>query len=63
MFCLDDRLLQAATPPGRGPSSCSSASLISTESFVRGSGLVIRRGRPEEELVELAGDVDAEAIH
>ena len=45
----------AATPRARAPSSCSSASATSTPRWrERGGGLVIRHGRAERELAQLA---------
>jgi deoxyribodipyrimidine photo-lyase len=64
VFCLDDRLLA-----GRHASGPRTAflleSLADLDRSLRGlgSGLVIRRGRPERELVELARQVGADEIH
>ena len=57
--CSPDRARRA-----RAPSSCSSAWPISTGRWRRGaSGLVVRRGPPERELVELARATGAAEIH
>ena len=64
VFCLDDRLLA-----GRHASGPRTAflleSLADLDRSLRGlgSGLVIRRGRPERELVELARQVGADEMH
>ena len=64
VFCLDDRLLA-----GRHASRPRTAFLLGVLADLDrshrglGSGLVIRRGRPERELVELARQVGADEIH
>jgi deoxyribodipyrimidine photo-lyase len=64
VFCFDDRLLR-----GRHESGARTQFLLECladlggELRDRGSGLVIRHGPPERELVDLACEVDARAIH
>jgi deoxyribodipyrimidine photo-lyase len=64
VFCLDDRLLH-----GRHASGPRTAFLLESLADLnrslreRGGGLVIRRGRPEQELVALAEETGATAIH
>ncbi len=64
VFCFDRRLLggrHASGPRTQFLLEC----LVDLDRQLRrrGSGLVIRQGKPEEELVALAREVDAEAIH
>ena len=64
VFCFDDRLLH-----GRHASGPRTQFLIDCVSDLdgslreRGGGLVVRHGRPEVELVELAAQVGAEQLH
>jgi deoxyribodipyrimidine photo-lyase len=64
VFCLDDRLLH-----GRHSSGARTQFLLEClhdlagELRDRGSGLVIRHGSPERELLELAGEARAAAVH
>jgi deoxyribodipyrimidine photo-lyase len=64
LFCFDDRLLHgrhASGPRTQFMLEC----LAEVDSALRdrGSGLLVRRGRPEEEIPALAREVDAGAIH
>jgi deoxyribodipyrimidine photo-lyase len=64
VFCLDDRLL--AGPNASGPRTqfmLECLSDLDRSLRERGSQLVIRRGRPERELVDLAGALGAGEIH
>jgi deoxyribodipyrimidine photo-lyase len=64
VFCLDDRLLR-----GRHASGPRTQFLLECLRDLdgalrkRGSGLVVRHGRPERELARLAGEVGASAVH
>ena len=63
VFVLDDALLggrYASAARTRFMLGCLHA--LHAELARRGSGLVVRRGRPEAELVALAGDTGAEAV-
>ena len=64
VFCLDDRLLcgrHASGPRTQFLLEC----LADLDAGLRerGSGLIIRHGRPEVELTKLAREVDAEEVH
>ena len=64
VFCFDRRLLggrHASGPRTQFLLECLAD--LDRQLRRRGSGLVIRQGKPEEELVALAREVDAEAIH
>jgi deoxyribodipyrimidine photo-lyase len=64
IFCFDDRLLRgrhASGPRTQFLLECLVDLDISLRD--RGSGIVIRRGRPESELLKLAGQLGASAIH
>jgi deoxyribodipyrimidine photo-lyase len=64
VFCLDDRVLR-----GRHASGARTQFLFECLADLdaslreRGGGLVLRHGPPERELVELARDTRAEAVH
>ncbi len=64
VFCFDDRLLHgrhASGPRTQFMLEC----LAELDSSLRsaGSGLVVRHGKPEDEIAELAAGVGAEAVH
>ena len=64
VFCLDDRLLHGRHASGpRTQFLLECLTDLDRELRTRGSGLVIRRGPPERELIRLAGELDAAAIH
>src|SRR6188472_3818845 len=63
-FCLDPRLLRGRHASGpRTQFLLESLRELSRALRERGSGLLIRHGRPEEELVELARQVGAARVH
>ena len=64
VFCFDDRLLDGRHASGpRTQFLLECLADLDGELRKRGSGLVIRRGKPEHELARLAAEVGAEAIH
>lgn len=64
VFCFDDRLLYGRHASGpRTQFLLECLSELDDELRERGSGLIVRHGKPERDLVELAKEVDAEAIH
>jgi deoxyribodipyrimidine photo-lyase len=64
VFCLDDRLLHGRHASGpRTGFLLESLADLDGSLRERGGGLVVRRGRPEDELVVLARETGAEAIH
>jgi deoxyribodipyrimidine photo-lyase len=64
VFCFDDRLLHGRHASGpRTQFLLECLAELDSELRERGSGLVIRHGRPERELVEVAREVEAEAVH
>jgi deoxyribodipyrimidine photo-lyase len=64
VFCFDDRLLHGRHASGpRTQFLLECLADLNGELRARGSGLVIRHGPPERELVELAREVGADAIH
>jgi deoxyribodipyrimidine photo-lyase len=63
-FCLDDRLLHGRHSSGpRTQFLLECLEDLDRSLRERGSGLVVRRGRPEEELARLAREVDARSVH
>src|SRR4051794_27907594 len=63
VFVFDDRLLEgrfASTPRAAFMAGCLRA--LDEQLRSRGSGLVLRHGRPEDELLALAAEVDATAV-
>jgi deoxyribodipyrimidine photo-lyase len=63
VFCFDDRLLGGRHSSGsRTQFMLECLAELDSELRARGSGLVVRRGRPERELVRLAREVDAVAV-
>src|SRR4051794_16731697 len=63
VFCLDDRLLHGRFASGpRTAFMLGCLEALDGELQARGAGLVIRHGRPEEELPKLAAEVGAEAV-
>lgn len=64
VFCLDDRLLHGRFASGpRTQFLLESLEDLDRGLRDRGGALVVRRGPPERELGELAGEVGAEAVH
>ena len=64
VFCFDDRLLHGRHASGpRTQFLIECLADLDRELGSRGSGLVVRRGRPEKELVALARETGAETIH
>jgi deoxyribodipyrimidine photo-lyase len=64
VFCFDDRLLHGRHESGpRTQFMLECLAELDNELRERGSGLVVRRGKPERELVALAKESGAEAIH
>jgi deoxyribodipyrimidine photo-lyase len=64
VFCFDDRLLHGRHASGpRTQFLLECLANLDASLRNRGSGLVIRRGRPERELLKLAGQLGASAIH
>jgi deoxyribodipyrimidine photo-lyase len=64
VFCLDDRLLHGRHASGpRTQFLLECLRDLDRSLRERGSGLVVRHGRPERELVRLAREVDATAVH
>jgi deoxyribodipyrimidine photo-lyase len=64
VFCFDDRLLRGRHASGpRTQFLLECLADLDRELRDRGSGLVIRRGLPERELAELAGEISASAIY
>jgi deoxyribodipyrimidine photo-lyase len=63
-FCLDHRLLHGRHASGpRTQFLLESLADLDAALRERGSGLVVRRGRPEREVVALAREVGARAVH
>ena len=63
VFCLDDRLLHGRHASGpRTQFLLESLADLDAALAARGARLVVRRGRPEEELVRLAAQTGAEAV-
>ena len=64
VFCFDDRLLHGRHASGpRTQFLIECLANLDRELRERGSGLVVRRGRPERELAALADEVGASTIH
>src|ERR1700750_1913276 len=64
VFCLDDRLLHGRHASGpRTQFLLESLSDLAASLRERGSGLVVRRGPPERELVALARQTGASEVH
>ena len=64
VFCLDDRLLHGRHASGpRTQFLLECLAELDAELRERGSGLVIRHGKPEREIVSVAKETDAEAVH
>jgi len=64
VFCFDDRLLHGRHESGsRTQFLLECLAELDSELRDRGSGLVVRHGKPEKELVELAEKTGAETIH
>ncbi|HEY5198220.1 MAG TPA: deoxyribodipyrimidine photo-lyase [Solirubrobacteraceae bacterium] len=64
VFCVDDRLLRSRRASGpRTQFMLECLADVDRSLRERGSGLVIRRGRPEREIPDLAGAVGAGEIH
>jgi deoxyribodipyrimidine photo-lyase len=64
VFCFDDRLLHGRHASGpRTQFLLECLAELGEELRARGSGLVLRQGKPERELVSIARDTGAEAIH
>jgi deoxyribodipyrimidine photo-lyase len=64
VFCLDDRLLRGRHASGpRTQFLLECLRDLDRSLRERGSGLVIRRGRPERELARVAREVGATAVH
>lgn len=64
VFCFDDRLLHGRHASGpRTQFLLECLDELDSELRDRGSGLVVRHGKPERELVEIAEEVGAEAVH
>lgn len=64
VFCLDDGLLYGRHASGPRTQFLLECLVdLDRELRARGSALVIRRGRPEDALVEMAGDVAAAAVY
>jgi deoxyribodipyrimidine photo-lyase len=63
-FCFDDRLLHGRHASGpRTQFMLECLADLKASLRARGSGLVLRRGRPERELPRLAGELGAREIH
>jgi len=64
VFCFDDRLLHGRHESGaRTQFLLECLAELDSELRERGSGLVVRHGKPERVLVEIAEEAGAEAIH
>lgn len=64
VFCFDDRLLHGRHASGpRTQFLLECLAELDAELRERGSGLVVRHGRPEEEIVGVATEVGADAVH
>ncbi|MEJ7875967.1 MAG: deoxyribodipyrimidine photo-lyase [Solirubrobacterales bacterium] len=64
VFCFDDRLLHGRHASGpRTQFLLECLADLDSELRERGSGLVIRRGKPERELVQIARELGAETVH
>ena len=64
MFCFDDRLLRGRHESGpRTQFLLECLAELDAELRERGSGLVVRHGPPERELVELAGELGSATVH
>jgi deoxyribodipyrimidine photo-lyase len=64
VFCLDDRLLHGRHASGpRTQFLLECLEDLSRSLAKRGSGLIVRRGRPERELAALAGELAATDLH
>jgi len=64
VFCFDDRLLHGRHESGtRTQFLLECLAELDSELRERGSGLVVRHGKPEREIAELAKKVGAEAVH
>jgi deoxyribodipyrimidine photo-lyase len=64
VFCFDDRLLHGRHESGpRTQFLIECLADLDGELRARGSGLVIRHGRPERELPKLAREVGADTVH
>lgn len=64
VFCFDDRLLHGRHESGtRTQFLLECLQDLDSELRERGSGLVVRHGKPERELVDLASACNAETIH
>ncbi|MGH2852297.1 MAG: deoxyribodipyrimidine photo-lyase, partial [Solirubrobacteraceae bacterium] len=64
VFCIDDRLLRGRNASGpRTQFMLECLRDLDASLRERGGGLVIRRGRPEVELVALARELGAGAVH
>ena len=63
-FCFDDRLLHGRHASGpRTQFLLECLAELASELRERGSGLVLRRGKPEDELISLAAETGAETVH
>ncbi len=63
VFCFDDRLLHGRHASGpRTQFLLECLAELDTALQARGSGLVLRRGRPEDELARLAGEAGADTV-
>ena len=64
LFCFDDRLLRGRHESGpRTQFLLECLAELDAELRERGSGLVVRHGPPERELVELAGELGSATVH
>ena len=64
VFCFDDRLRHGRHASGpRTQFLLECLEELGSQLRERGSGLIIRHGRPEEELLAVAGKTAAEAVH
>jgi deoxyribodipyrimidine photo-lyase len=64
VFCFDDRLLAGRHASGpRTQFLIECLADLDRSLRARGSGLVVRRGRPEVEIPRLAAETDARAVH
>src|SRR5579862_8744232 len=64
VFCIDDRLLQGRNASGpRAQFMLECLRDLGASLRERGGGLVVRRGRPEVEIVSLARELGADTVH
>ena len=64
VFCFDDRLLHGRHSSGpRTQFLLECLAELDSELRARGSGLITRRGRPEREIVRVASEAGATAVH